>query len=83
MVLSYLRSVFRRPYSNKIFVMPFEYDEADHRILIAFDGCIDELCEHERIGISTPGLFAVHALTLLATIHLLILQSRQLRKNSG
>ena len=73
MVVSYLRSVWRRPYSNKIFVMPFEYNEADHRILIAFNCCVDELCEYERIGISTPGLSAVHALTLLATIYFLIL----------
>lgn len=82
-VLSYLRSVWCRPYSNKIFVMPFEYNEADDRILIAFDSCVDELCEYERIGISTPGLSAVHALTLLATIHLLILQNRELRSNGG
>ena len=83
MVLSYLRSVWCRPYSNKFFVMPFEYNKADYRILIAFDSCVDELCEYKRIGIPTPGLSAVHALTLLATARLLILQNRELRNSRG
>ena len=53
--------------------MPLKHDQADNRIFITLGCCLDEFGKYERVAGSTPCFSAVHALTLLAVVLLLIL----------